>query len=150
LGAGSVADRANSVSVGTVGGERQITNVAAGTQGTDAVNLDQLNAAASSATTAANGYTDQKFNQASQAINDLDQSTRKGIAAASALQIVTPYLPGRTTLNAGVAGYRGTAAVGVGVSRWNQKGTVNYNLGVSTAGGNSTIVRAGIGIVFGD
>src|SRR5690606_29258413 len=46
LGAGSVADRANSVSVGEVGGERQITNVAAGTEGTDAVNLDQLNAVA--------------------------------------------------------------------------------------------------------
>ncbi|UHQ20176.1 YadA-like family protein [Lysobacter sp. KIS68-7] len=55
IGAGSVADRANTVSVGAsadwsdeVTGAphtaiaRQITNVAAGTQGTDAVNLDQL------------------------------------------------------------------------------------------------------------
>ncbi|OUL74675.1 hypothetical protein CA603_41045 [Paraburkholderia hospita] len=44
LGQGSVADRANSVSVGSAGNERQITNVAAGTAGTDAVNVDQLNA----------------------------------------------------------------------------------------------------------
>lgn len=46
LGAGSVADREDSVSVGAPGAERQITNVAAGTQATDAVNLGQLNAVA--------------------------------------------------------------------------------------------------------
>ncbi|WP_420888342.1 YadA-like family protein [Burkholderia semiarida] len=45
LGAFSVADRANSVSVGTAASQRQITNVAAGTVGTDAVNVNQLNAA---------------------------------------------------------------------------------------------------------
>ncbi|TAL96559.1 MAG: hypothetical protein EPN73_09785 [Paraburkholderia sp.] len=135
LGAGSVADRANTVSVGSVGAERQITNVAPGTQGTDAVNVNQLNAA---------------LGQTSQSIQDIDRSTRKGIAAASALQIVTPYLPGRTTLNAGVAGYRGQAALGLGVSRWNEKGTINFNAGVASSGSNSTIVRAGIGIVLGD
>jgi autotransporter adhesin len=43
LGAGSVANRANTVSVGSAGNERQITNVAAGTQDTDAVNVAQLN-----------------------------------------------------------------------------------------------------------
>jgi autotransporter adhesin len=42
LGSGSVADRDNTISVGLAGGERQITNVAAGTQDTDAVNLAQL------------------------------------------------------------------------------------------------------------
>ncbi|MEF3081994.1 ESPR-type extended signal peptide-containing protein [Luteimonas sp. SMYT11W] len=42
LGAGSLADRANTISVGRAGAERQITNVAAGTQDTDAVNLAQV------------------------------------------------------------------------------------------------------------
>ncbi|EIW26625.1 YadA-like family protein [Pelosinus fermentans] len=42
LGDGSIADRENTVSVGKVGKERQITNVAAGTQETDAVNFGQL------------------------------------------------------------------------------------------------------------
>ena len=46
LGQGSVAARANTVSVGYAGGERQISNVAAGTEGTDAVNLNQMKAAA--------------------------------------------------------------------------------------------------------
>lgn len=45
LGANSVADRPNSVSVGSAGKERQITNVAAGTADTDAVNVSQLKAA---------------------------------------------------------------------------------------------------------
>lgn len=39
LGAGSVADRANAVSVGSTGANRQIINVAAGTEDTDAVNV---------------------------------------------------------------------------------------------------------------
>lgn len=42
LGYGSVADRENTVSVGSAGNERQITNVAAGTERTDAVNVGQL------------------------------------------------------------------------------------------------------------
>jgi autotransporter adhesin len=81
-------------------------------------------------------------------IDDVDRVARRGIAAAAALNIVTPYLPGRTTVNAGMASYRGQSALGIGVSRWNRKGTVNYNLGISTAGGNSTIVRVGLGIVL--
>ena len=149
LGAGSLADRASSVSVGAVGSERQITNVAAGTSATDAVNLSQLNQSASSTLSQANSYTDQRFNNTDQQIRDLDRNTRKGIASASALNVVTPYLPGRTTLNAGVAAYRGQAAMGIGVSRWNDKGNINFNGGVSSSGGNSTIVRAGVGYVFG-
>jgi autotransporter adhesin len=149
LGAGSLADRASSVSVGAAGSERQITNVAAGTSATDAVNLSQLNQSASSTLSQANSYTDQRFSNTDQQIRDLDRSTRKGIASASALNVVTPYLPGRTTLNAGVAAYRGQAALGIGVSRWNDKGNINFNGGVSSSGGNSTIVRAGVGYVFG-
>lgn len=42
LGAGSVADRANAVSVGSVRAERQIINVKAGVEDTDAVNVSQL------------------------------------------------------------------------------------------------------------
>ncbi|RDJ97300.1 YadA family autotransporter adhesin, partial [Paraburkholderia lacunae] len=135
LGANSATDRDNSVSVGSSGAERQITNVAAGTHGTDAVNLNQLNNA---------------MGGVQQQMHDIDRNAAKGIASASALNIVTPYLPGRTTLNAGVANYRGYQAVGLGVSRWNEKGTINYNLGVSSSGGNSTIVRAGVGIVLGN
>ncbi len=135
LGSNSTTDRDNTVSVGSIGNDRQITNVAAGTQTTDAVNFGQLNNA---------------IGGLNNSISNVDRSAAKGIASASALNIVTPYLPGRTTINAGVANYRGYQALGIGVSRWNEKGTINYNLGVSSSGGNSTIVRAGIGIVLGN
>ena len=49
LGAGSVADRANAVSVGSTGANRQIINVAAGEADTDAVNVGQLNAVGATA-----------------------------------------------------------------------------------------------------
>ena len=42
LGAYSLADRANTVSLGIVGGERQVVNMAAGVQDTDGVNVSQL------------------------------------------------------------------------------------------------------------
>jgi autotransporter adhesin len=45
LGANSVADRANAISVGSATLQRQITNVAAGAQDTDAVNFSQLKTA---------------------------------------------------------------------------------------------------------
>ena len=49
LGAGSVADRANAVSVGSKDANRQIINVAAGTADTDAVNVSQLKKATANA-----------------------------------------------------------------------------------------------------
>ena len=57
LGAGSVADRANAVSVGSTGANRQIINVAAGTEGTDAVNVSQLKKVSDTANAGWNLYT---------------------------------------------------------------------------------------------
>jgi len=51
LGSNSVADRDNTISVGAAGNERQITNVAAGTASTDAVNVGQLTAVSNNLTT---------------------------------------------------------------------------------------------------
>ncbi len=48
-GRGSVEDQANSVSIGSSGFERRITNPAQGTAATDAINLAQLNAAVAAA-----------------------------------------------------------------------------------------------------
>ncbi|MGO4780116.1 hypothetical protein AB4084_32055, partial [Lysobacter sp. 2RAB21] len=49
LGANAVADRGGTVTVGASGAERQIVNVADGTDDTDAVNLRQLDSAISAA-----------------------------------------------------------------------------------------------------
>ena len=57
LGAGSVADRANAVSVGSTGANRQIINVAAGSEATDAVNVSQLQKVSDTANAGWNLYT---------------------------------------------------------------------------------------------
>lgn len=150
LGAGSLADRENTVSVGRTGGERQITNVAAGVQGTDAVNVSQLNERMADA----NAYTDGRMQDMWDNVNDrFDHASRqanRGIAGAAALVQVTPYLPGKTVLNAGMASYRGETALGVGISRWSDNGRVNVNAGVSAARGDRPIFRIGVGVVLGD
>ncbi|WP_423197951.1 YadA-like family protein [Cupriavidus sp. H19C3] len=157
IGAGAVADRANAVSFGSVGQERMLTNVASvdptdAANATSAINAATMNSAitqsAAQTLQSANQYTDRAISQMADRVNDVDRSAVRGIAAASALNNVTPYLPGRTSMNAGIAVYRGAPAIGVTVSRWNQKGNINLNGGVSSAGGNSTIVRVGAGFVF--
>ena len=148
LGSGSVADRANTVSVGSAGQTRAITNVAAGTADHDAVNVAQLNQRLADA----NQYTDERvndvWNDLSNEIDEANTQANRGIAAASALINVTPYLPGRTAVNAGVASYRGETALGVGVSRWSDNGRVNFNAGVSAAQGDEPVFRVGVGYVF--
>ena len=57
LGAGSVANRANAVSVGSTGANRQIINVAAGSEATDAVNVSQLQKVSDTANAGWNLYT---------------------------------------------------------------------------------------------
>lgn len=92
LGSRSQADRANTVSVGSFGNERQIVNVAAGTEQTDAVNLAQLEAKYVQATaytdtavalggTAANAYTD---NRETHIRNDMAAGDAATLSAANA------------------------------------------------------------------
>ena len=148
LGQGSVADRANSVSVGAPGSERVVTNVADAVRDTDAVNARQMRQSVQEA----NSYTDSRVNDAWNTVrrdmNDMNRQVNRGIAAASALVNVTPYLPGRTAVNAGVASYRGQTALGIGVSRWSDNGRFNVNAGISAAREDEPIYRVGVGYVF--
>lgn len=146
IGAGSVADGDNTVSVGSVGNERRIANVAAGTQRTDAANVGQLQDAMSNL----QDWTQGQVNGLSKKVDNVQRQANRGIAASAALVNNMPYLPGKVTLNAGVAAYRGQSALGVGVSRWNDSGRVNLNAGVSAAQGDSPIFRVGVGVVLGD
>lgn len=150
LGAGSLADRENTVSVGREGGERQITNVAAGTQATDAVNVAQLQQGVQDA----KGYADERVLDAwsgmERRLDHVNRQANRGIAAAAALAPMTPYLPGKTTINANLSNYRSETAMGVGVSRWSDNGRVNVNGGGSVARGDKPIFRMGVGVVLGD
>jgi autotransporter adhesin len=57
LGYGSIAGAPNTVSVGSPGHERRITNVARGVNGYDAINLNQLSATIAAATAMASPTT---------------------------------------------------------------------------------------------
>ncbi|MFI8979937.1 YadA-like family protein [Ectopseudomonas khazarica] len=123
LGANAVADRDNSVSVGSAGAERQITNVAAGTQDTDAVNLAQLNSSVNGITSNANSYTDQRFAELKNDLHEQDDILSAGIAGAMAMaSLPQPYAPGASMTAAGLSSYRGQSALAIGVSRISDSG----------------------------
>ena len=123
LGSNSVADRDNSVSVGSAGAERQITNVAAGTQDTDAVNLAQLNSSVNGITSNANSYTDQRFAELKNDLHEQDDILSAGIAGAMAMaSLPQPYAPGASMTAAGLSSYRGQSALAIGVSRISDSG----------------------------
>lgn len=163
LGAGSVVNRAaqsaytgayltapqnssGAVSVGSVGAERQITNVAAGNTATDAVNVSQLQAGVGSAVAAADSYTNQKLAGADQAIVAINQAMNSlstglyqlrknaysGIAGAMAME-PAPYVAGKLTYSAGVGTFEDRGAVGVGLRRTSDNGRWSLSGGVAAS-----------------
>ena len=159
LGVGSVADRANAVSVGSTGANRQIINVAAGEADTDAVNVSQLQkAAAASATTvsdgvnttvtatkAEDGHTDYKVNLNKdlvgiESISNAGASlTMNGIATelANGQGASVKLFGDTTTINNAVTVYKdgNMNANSVQTNALNSK----YNLSVGTANENGTV-----------
>ncbi len=148
LGANSVADRANTVSVGAAGSERQITNVAACTQGTDAVNVNQLNdkisqanAYTDQAVAGANAYTEQAIEGAK---HDMERYADRAAASTLAIPSIPVLNPGEKWAGVAVGNYGSATAVGVAAA---YQVTMNLNLGVgvSSANGGSTAVKAQAG-----
>ncbi|MBN3739160.1 MULTISPECIES: YadA-like family protein [Burkholderia] len=134
VGQGSVADRDNSFSVGAKGSERQVTNVAAGTAPTDAVNVQQLNDNLSAASTQAKGYTDQRIGQVYNAFNDLKKDMYGGVASAMAVAgLPQPTGAGRSMVSAATSNYHGQQGFAAGYSyvtesnRWVVKASVTGN-----------------------
>ncbi|MFM0241841.1 YadA family autotransporter adhesin, partial [Paraburkholderia phytofirmans] len=140
LGASSVADRDNTVSVGSAGNERQVTNVAAGTATTDAVNVGQLNEAIGSslgnlpAGMTAKDYTDKQINSVQNSVSQVAKSAYAGIAAATALTMIPDVDQGKT-IAVGVGGgtYKGSQAVALGVSA-----RITENLKMKVGAGTSS------------
>jgi autotransporter adhesin len=117
LGANSVADRDNTVSVGSVDNERQVTHVAAGTQGTDAVNLSQMNRGISQGMNQANAYTDQRFTALGSQLSSVARGAYAGVAAATALSMIPDVDLGKTiAVGVGTANYKGYQASALGAS----------------------------------
>jgi len=155
LGQGSVADRANTVSVGSAGSERQITNVAAGTQATDAVNKGQLDSGIASA----NSYTDGKFAGLNDSFDvlrgDMDNRLRhmdrridrQGAMNAAMLNMATSAAGVRTQNRVGVGiGFQsGESALSLGYQRAiSDRATVTFG-GAFSSDDSSVGVGAGFG-----
>ena len=130
--------RNNVVSVGSAGAERQVTNVAPGTQGTDAVNLNQLNQMGS-----------QLGNQIGNLQNQINANQRDanaGIAGAMAMAgMPQAYQPGKSMVAAGAAGYHGQSAIAVGMSRISDNGrwVTKFSGSANTRGQVGVAVGAG-------
>ncbi len=117
-------------------GGNTITNVAAGVNGTDAVNVNQLK-----------GATDKMTN----AINAVAGETQRVGAHAAAMAALKPiqYDPLEPTqVMAGVGNYRGETAAALGVAHYSAEDTM-FHLGVSV-GGHHNMVNAGVTHKFGN
>jgi hypothetical protein len=121
IGAFSIADRPNSVSVGQPGYERQITNVAPGVYDTDAVNMSQLR------------NTDSKIDRVG--------------ASAFAMSALAPlpYNPNEPTqYSAGIGTYNGKYAFAVGIFHYTKENVMlNAAIAFSNDGWERS-ARAGI------
>lgn len=154
IGANSVADRANTLSVGSAGSERQVTNVAAGTQDTDAVNLVQMKEYGTGVLQQANAYTDQRTGNALQQANAYTDKQVAGVrrdanaGSASAMAMAglpQAVLPGKGMVALAASTYAGESALALGVSTLSGTGKWVYkaNLTTNTRGNVGAAVGAG-------
>ncbi|MGZ2746355.1 YadA-like family protein [Burkholderia stagnalis] len=142
VGQGSVADRDNSFSVGAKGSERQVTNVAAGTAPTDAVNVQQLN----DNVAASRSYTDQRVGQVYNDLNTVKKDMFGGVASAMAVAgLPQPTGPGRSMVSAATANYRGQQGFAAGYSyvTQNDKWVVKASVTGNTRSDFGAVVGAG-------
>ena len=151
LGAGSVADRANAVSVGTTaaGGQRQITNVAAGTDGTDAVNVNQMQQSVNTGVKSAKGYTDALRSDMNSGLSLANNHINSVGAMSSAMAMMAGSAAAVADKDnrfaAGTGVYRNKAAIAIGFQK--RFGTnMVITVGGSTTGEEST---GGAGFAFG-
>lgn len=144
IGANSIANRADAVSVGAEGSERQIVNVKAGTSGTDAVNLDQMNSAMTQQSNAFNN----QVSALQSSINTVSKNAYAGVAAAMAMPSLTPSGPGRTVVAAGGGYYKGGSAAAVGVTYRSSNMHWLVNGAVSVTSTGDAGVRTQVGYEF--
>jgi len=133
----------NSVTMGGSNATGPVTvhNVAPGVAGTDAVNVNQLNATSAGLNNRINALGDK-----------VDANARMlsgGIAASAAMAVVTPVEPGRYHVSGAVAGYNGQAGIGFNLLKRSDNGQTTLHAGVGWAtGGSKAIVRVGFGFSF--
>ncbi len=126
----------NSRSTGEVNvGGRTVSGVAPGVAGTDAVNVNQLNAGVNHALTAANQYTDGRIAQVEEDMWTINRGYRGATASAMAMAgLPQAYLPGKSMLSASFGGYQSEYGMAVGLSGITDNGRWVYR---AQASGNT-------------
>jgi len=159
LGAGSQTSADNTVSVGSATNQRRITNVDAGVDSHDAVNLAQSQAGDSQTLDTANDYTNQRFATIDQNLNSFrgdvdsrfkeqDQRIDKVGAMSAAIQNMGTSVSGmnqRNRIGLGMGFQGGEQAVAIGYQR-----VVSDNTSLTFSGAFSDDESsAGLGVGFG-
>ncbi len=150
IGANSVATDPNTVSFGSPGNERRLTNVADGLSATDAATVGQVNAAEASAVTQANAYTDTRANALQNQINANQWKVNGHFSAMAAMtDIPQAVTAGSGLIGVGVGSTGGQAGIAIGGSKIFSGGHIiaKGSFGMSTRGGYTT-VGAGLGWQF--
>ena len=132
LGQGSVANEANTVSVGSQGSERRVTNVADPVRGTDAANKQ---------------YADRSVGSVRSELKKTDKKLRGGIAGATAVANIPQVTKaGSSMVGLGVGNYKGQSAVAVGFSRASDNNKVIFK--VSGAATTLGVYNFGSGVCY--
>jgi autotransporter adhesin len=127
----AVTSTEGAVSVGSAGNERQITNVAGGTEATDAVNVRQLDAVAKLINVDIDSF-----------VQDANAGTAGAMAMAGMPQA---SYPGKSMAAAGMATYQGQSALSVGVSTMSDNGrwVMKFSGSANTRGNAGAAVGVG-------
>ena len=159
------AATANGVQYDTVGGVRTNTvsfaggqpgavtlqNVGPGVNGTDAVNVNQLNAVAGSALGQAQGYTDARINNLAALTEQQISQARSDAAAGTASALAASGLryddrPGKTAVAGAASYYHGQAGLAFGLGHTADDGHVRLNAAVTVS---PTMAKPEVGAVVG-
>ncbi|WP_028884193.1 YadA-like family protein [Taylorella asinigenitalis] len=124
------------LSVGNATATRQITNVAAGTENTDAVNVAQLKALQAQTDSKFNNQLNGLDNKFSQRIENLDNKVNKvdkrtnaiAAQALAAASLVPTQTPGKGQVSVGVGTHYGQTGYALGVSYRNTRGDWTLNV----------------------
>ena len=147
LGQGSVADQANTVSIGATGAERRLTNVAAGTSSTDAVNFAQLSVFVSQM-----GSVDGRLGQLESKFDRLSQlqksSTAVAVAMGGAVLLPDSSFSLTTNVATNVATYYDAHAGALQLNALVSK-RVAFNAGIATGFNKQGKTAGRVGITIG-
>ncbi|HEL7613851.1 TPA: hemagglutinin [Stenotrophomonas maltophilia] len=138
----------NSVTLGsTNSGPTTVRNVAAGTAGTDAVNVDQLKSGMAQILDWSKAYTDERMGGFERDLRKTDNRASAGIASAMATAALPqPSEAGRSMASVAAGSYNGESGVAVGISGVSEGGRWIYKFSGSTNSRGEAGVAVGAGI----